>query len=105
MKLGIFATFHLPDAALDSLNLTPDALVIVLDRLRDPDISPMYADLRGLPPALLSIGTEDALLEDSMFMYSRWLSSGNAAELSSEGCVTASLVMLSIALIRVTNPS
>ena len=33
---GIFATFHLPDAALDSLNLTPDALVIVLDRLRDP---------------------------------------------------------------------
>lgn len=50
-------------------------------RMRDSDISPLYADLRGLPPALFSIGTEDALLEDSLFMYSRWLSSGNYAHL------------------------
>ena len=51
------------------------------ERLRDPDVSPLYADLRGLPPAIFSVGTEDALLEDSLFMYMRWLTSGNAAEL------------------------
>lgn len=33
---GIFATFRLPDAGLESLQLSGDELVIVLDRLRDP---------------------------------------------------------------------
>lgn len=33
---GIFATFTLPDAGLESLQLNGDELVIVLDRLRDP---------------------------------------------------------------------
>lgn len=33
---GIFATFKLPDTGLDSLVLSGDELVIVLDRLRDP---------------------------------------------------------------------
>jgi acetyl esterase len=30
---------------------------------REPDISPLYADLKGLCPALFSVGTQDALLE------------------------------------------
>jgi acetyl esterase len=49
---------------------------------RDPDISPLYADLRGLPPALFTIGTSDALLDDSLFMYTRWIAAGNQAELA-----------------------
>jgi acetyl esterase len=49
---------------------------------RDPDISPLYADLRGLPPALFTIGTSDALLDDSLFMYARWIAAGNQAELA-----------------------
>ena len=49
---------------------------------RHPDISPLYADLTGMPPALFTVGTCDALLDDSLFMYTRWITSGNRAELA-----------------------
>jgi acetyl esterase/lipase len=48
---------------------------------RDPDISPLYADLGGLPPAIFTIGTEDALLDDSLFMEARWRAAGGLTEL------------------------
>lgn len=50
--------------------------------LDDPDISPLYADMRGMPPALFSIGTRDALLDDSLFMAAKWARAGNKAELA-----------------------
>ena len=53
----------------------------ITDR-RAPDISPLYADLRGLCPALFTIGTRDALVDDSLFMYGRWAAAGNPAELA-----------------------
>lgn len=48
---------------------------------RAPHLSPLYADLRGLCPALFTVGTRDALLDDSLFMHARWIAAGNAAEL------------------------
>ncbi|MGV8995483.1 MAG: alpha/beta hydrolase [Parvibaculaceae bacterium] len=51
-----------------------------LDR-RDPDVSPLYARLHDMPPALFTIGTRDALMDDSLFMYTRWIAAGNEAEL------------------------
>ncbi len=59
-----------------------DAFLPDAPNRRDPEISPLYADLSGLPPALFTIGTSDALLDDSLFMHARWLAAGNQAELA-----------------------
>ncbi|HZR95477.1 MAG TPA: alpha/beta hydrolase [Gaiellaceae bacterium] len=48
---------------------------------RDPDVSPLYADLRDLCPALFFVGTCDPLLDDSLFMAARWEIAGNETEL------------------------
>ncbi|HZS14732.1 MAG TPA: alpha/beta hydrolase [Candidatus Dormibacteraeota bacterium] len=48
---------------------------------RDPDVSPLYADLSAMPPALFQVGTMDPLLDDSLFMEARWRSAGGRTEL------------------------
>ena len=56
-------------------------LPTITDR-RMPDISPLYADLKNLCPALFSVGTKDALLDDTLFMHAHWIAAGNQAELA-----------------------
>ncbi|PQP15062.1 alpha/beta hydrolase [Rhodococcus opacus] len=46
-----------------------------------PDISPLYGDLHGLPPALLVVGSKDVLLEDNLAMAGRLSAAGNDVEL------------------------
>jgi acetyl esterase len=59
---------------------------------RDPDVSPLYADLHGMPPALFVVGTNDHLLDDTLFMAARWEVAGNRSELlvypeTPHGCI------------------
>ena len=49
---------------------------------RNPDMSALYANLKSMPPALFSVGTLDPFLDDSLFVYARWIAAGNAAELA-----------------------
>jgi acetyl esterase/lipase len=49
---------------------------------RDPDVSPLYADLKEMPPAIFTVGTVDPLLDDTLFLYARWIAAGNQAELA-----------------------
>lgn len=51
------------------------------DERRAPEISPLYNDLSGMPPALFTVGTADPLLDDSLFMAARWQAAGSEAEL------------------------
>ncbi len=57
-------------------NLTPSWTE---EQRRDPDLSPMNADLSGLPPVLLTVGTDDPTLHDSIGLHEKWhAANGNA---------------------------
>ena len=52
------------------------------ESLQNPEMSPLYADLSDLCPALFTVGTLDYLYDDSLFMAARWRADGNPAELA-----------------------
>ncbi len=49
--------------------------------LKNSDVSPIYASLKSMPPAHFSVGTKDALLDDSLFMANKWIQSQADTEL------------------------
>ena len=51
------------------------------EQRRDPDISPLFAELSGMPPAIFTVGTQDPLLDDTLFMEARWRAAGHSTEL------------------------
>jgi len=48
---------------------------------RNPEMSPLYAELHDLPPALFTVGADDHLVDDTLLLASRWQLAGNSAEL------------------------
>ena len=63
-----------------------------LEQRRDPDVSPLFGDLSGMPPALFTVGATDHLVDDTLFMAARWELAGNEAELhlypeAPHGCI------------------
>jgi len=49
--------------------------------LRDPYISPLFGDLKGFPPTMLTSGTRDRLLSDTVRMHRALRVAGIPAEL------------------------
>lgn len=45
--------------------------------LKHPYISPLHADLKGLPPAIFTVGTLDHLYSDTKLMSEAWQRAGN----------------------------
>ncbi|KAH8804871.1 carboxylesterase [Xylogone sp. PMI_703] len=50
---------------------------IPLAERKVPLVSPLYADYSGMPPALFIVGSEDPLLDDTLFIASKWHQAGN----------------------------
>ncbi len=46
--------------------------------VRDPLVSPLYANLRGLPPTLIQVGTLEVLLDDATRLAARMGAAGDA---------------------------
>ncbi|HLH15117.1 MAG TPA: alpha/beta hydrolase [Solirubrobacteraceae bacterium] len=51
----------------------------VADRT-NPDCSPVYGDVRGLPPVLIVVGSADVLLEDNLVMAARLSAAGGEVD-------------------------
>ena len=49
---------------------------------RDPDVSPLFADLSGLPPCLVTVGAFDHLADDSYFLAVRLAAAESPVELA-----------------------
>ena len=62
-----------------SLTLTPT--LILYYNPEAGGASPLYSPLHGLPPALFTVGTADALRDDTLFMAARWAAHGIPCEL------------------------
>lgn len=75
------ATLSVRNAPRDTLVLDGPAMTPGIAKLlpgrseeerRAPDVSPLYAKMDGLPPALLLCGAIDPLIDDSRLMAERW---------------------------------
>jgi acetyl esterase/lipase len=65
---------------VDPNHLPDDHYVGKTDR-KDPVLSPIFADLRGMPPSLLVTSTRDLLLSDTATLHRALLHAGDDAQL------------------------
>ena len=86
--------FYDPALTPSAANWGPDPVILSTNSLqwfsdhfvapelhRDPDVNPFFANLRDMPPALLTVGTMDPLVDDTLYMHAKWIAAGNEAEL------------------------
>ena len=70
----VFGAYDLSTAKTDRQQRSYELFTpgVTAEQRRDPAISPLFADLTGLPPARIVVGTEDPLLDDSLSLAQRW---------------------------------
>ena len=58
-------------------------MILILEATdrKDPVLSPLFADLSGMPPTLLVTSTRDLLLSDTAMFHRALLGAGNDAQL------------------------
>ncbi len=112
LVFGPFDLGHLPSARgigtgpdldvldADDMRFMADQFApnLTADQRRAPDLSPLYADLQGMVPAIFTVGTADHLLDDTLLFADRWFLAGNTAELlvypdAPHGCIAIPTVM------------
>lgn len=64
-------TAHSPSGSAVVDDYFVEAYVGHVDDRANPSVSPAYGDLRGLPPVLVVVDTDDAVLPDSLLMAAR----------------------------------
>lgn len=69
------------DPMLTAPTLALSAARYAGDQLRSPLVSPLFADLAGLPPMLVIVGTAEILLDDATSFAERASASGVAVDL------------------------
>lgn len=95
LVFGVYDLSHTPSQ--QGIGVSPGGDILTVDGIRfftelfapgrtpearrDPDLSPLYADLHDLPPALFTVGATDHLVDDTLFMAQRWALAGNNTEL------------------------
>ncbi|MEU0884450.1 alpha/beta hydrolase fold domain-containing protein [Lentzea sp. NPDC005914] len=70
----VFGAYDLSKPGTDRLKRTYELFTpgMTAEQRQAPEISPVFADLTGLPPARIVVGAEDPLLEDSLSLARRW---------------------------------
>src|SRR6195952_5618356 len=79
-----FYTNEMVDNVLVSRNGFCDAATVVYAHghdLKDPLLSPVYGDFHGFPPAILSTGTRDLLLSNTVRVHRKLREAGVDAQL------------------------
>ena len=69
-----------PKGSISSLRARIEAGYIGSGDPRNPLISPLYGDWRGMPPILLHVGEDEVLLDDSVRLAERVREAGGMAE-------------------------
>ncbi|HVA59743.1 MAG TPA: alpha/beta hydrolase [Mycobacteriales bacterium] len=72
---------HTPAGRLIADEYFLDAYAGATSDRTHPDLSPIYADLRGLPPVLIVVGELDILLQDNLAMAARLSAAGVEVDL------------------------
>ena len=85
--LAAAGTSYVTRAEADPIHQRPMILALAKNYLgvqgdpRDPLVSPLYADLRGLPPLLIQVGDRETVLDDSVMFADKARAAGIDANL------------------------